>query len=148
MTTEAQKLFVFHDNEKAPSVAYIRPSGGDFGSEVAVCYSGADDTRGANNARRLVACWNYCIGIDTAVLESGPQMSELIADYGKPEELLAALQRLVVCAGNINNCTEDELCYAANDPDATDEVREEAAAFLQARAAIKRATDASIRRGA
>lgn len=56
-------------------------------------------------------------------------------------KLRKALQRLMACAGDINECSEDQLCEAANDMDAPTDVREQAAAFLQARSALTRVTE-------
>lgn len=53
------------------------------------------------------------------------------------DDLLAALKRLHDSDPNASQCTEDELVDAANH-DGDPVVREQAAAFLQARAAIAR----------
>lgn len=60
-------------------------------------------------------------------------------------ELLAALQNLLASDkdGEIACATEDALCEAANDANADSVVREQAAAILQARAAIAKATGAT-----
>jgi hypothetical protein len=57
------------------------------------------------------------------------------------DELLEALQRLLKAADEhaIAETSEELLCEAANDPDADPAVREQAAAVLQVRAAIRRA---------
>lgn len=39
----------------------------------------------AANARRLVACWNLCAGLETAALEAGPTLAELLGELVRGE---------------------------------------------------------------
>lgn len=75
---------------------------------------------GRANARRLVACWNACNGVDTDLLEQNPApFSDLRAQR---DDLLAALERLVRQHGS------DGIEYSGDHPIAV------------ARAAIAKAT--------
>lgn len=65
-----------------------------WGGEKVIAWFGGEDTDEAN-ARRLVACWNACEGIDTEYLEG----DESLPHYARRlmtqrDELLAALEKI------------------------------------------------------
>lgn len=97
------------------------------------------------NAARLVACWNACQGIDTADLKAGSvSIIQKLHDeaaqqvLAQRDELLIVLSRLLKSdpSGEIATASDELLTAAVNDESASPVVREQAAAILQARAAI------------
>ena len=95
----------------------------------------------AADTRRLVACWNACDGISTAVLEKGRvssdafQLEESRADKAEQhvEELLAALEAALEVLDNVQGNINPERGYA-------DELEGDvSAAVAMARAAIAKA---------
>lgn len=92
---------------------------------------------------RMAACWNACDGVPTEELEQGKAQGLIRTIYAKNaatqqrDTLLTAVQRLLASDQGIASCTDAELEAAADDPTADSEVREQAAAILQARRAIR-----------
>lgn len=95
------------------------------------------------DARRIAAIWNACQGISTEDLERAKQVGLIRSVYAKSaalrqrDDLLTALQRLLASDAGIAAATDDELTAAVADTDAEALEREQAAAVLQARQAIK-----------
>ena len=90
------------------------------------------------NARRLVACWNACEGIDTEYLEGDDSLPHYARRLmAQRDELLAALRMVMACAGDISAAPDGLLEMALDDGD--EETRRQANAFLVARAAIAKA---------
>ena len=69
--------------------------------------------------------------------EENARLAQALEEARKDAERMErALERLMACAGDINACTADDLCLAANDGAADSTTRKQAAAFLEARAAL------------
>ena len=109
------------------------------------------------NARRLMACWNACEGIETYALElmtgdlsiknqitatgkaKPPKPTGKAVEYRRQrDELLGALRMLLLTAGAINDAPDGLLEMALESDD--QETRNQANAHLCARAAIAKAT--------
>lgn len=84
------------------------------------------------NARRLVACWNACEGIDTETLEKEPEMKKWVASYleraRQRNELLEALNGLLAYFESGNSVPVSQATIKAT-----------SAEVLAARAAIAKA---------
>lgn len=74
-----------------------------------------------------------------ADLERAVELDDLRASHQRLKEALARLFLAADETGAVFAATEDELCAAANDPDAEAIVREQAAAVLQCREALRSA---------
>lgn len=74
--------------EKDPT--FIRTSEGrkHVGSTSSMGESETDE----DNARRLVACWNACVGIETDVLEVTPSLEDVWNDVTKQRDELLAVE--------------------------------------------------------
>jgi len=72
----------------------------------AIGYSNVDKT--IANARRLVACWNACVGVSTENLEDNAPVKELAERYNavlaQRNDLLRALRKIIT-AENRNRMT-------------------------------------------
>lgn len=109
---------------------------------VANVYRHEISARPAANAKRLVAAWNACQGIDTKDLESGSvNIIQRLHDQAAKKvlaqrnTLLMTLDRLLKSdpTGAISTASDELLEQAANDENADPVVREQADALLQAR---------------
>lgn len=109
---------------------------------VASVYCHVVRGRSEANAKRLVAAWNACQGIDTKDLESGSvNIIQRLHDQAaknvltQRNTLLMTLDRLLKSdpTGAISTASDELLEQAANDENADQVVREQAAALLQAR---------------
>lgn len=59
---------------------------------------GQNKTTGGNdveNARRLVACWNYCDGLTTEALEQSKPMAQLVIDHAMLIDALETVTTLL-----------------------------------------------------
>lgn len=101
----------------------------------------------ANSARRLVACWNACEGIDTEDLEAGSVsiIAKLHDDaanrlLAQRDELLAALKAITeILDDEIKTATDEELARGLSDPQCLEHVKKELACVIACRAAIEKA---------
>lgn len=106
--------------------------------------SGLPVRKNEANARRLVAAWNACEGIDTETLETtggaavgwARTASKLLHATKQRDDLLAALKLLLASEPLISAATDAELESGLDDED--EKVRVQANAWLVARAAIQK----------
>ena len=104
----------------------------DDGHSVAMTFLISQSEHDEANARRLVACWNACEGLDTETLEKEPQMKNWVASYlertRQRDELLAALNGLLAYFESGNSVPVSQATIKSN-----------SAEVLAARAAIAKA---------
>lgn len=113
------------------------------GNLIIECKHGTEEER-LLNARYTVASANACAGLTQDHFDGGWKAKELIAYAkslaGQRDVLLSALNRLMACSGEIAVESDEGLKEALTHPLANAEAREIAAAFLQAREAVRAVT--------